>query len=70
MVNGQTYLQKLLEEIERKKAQNKTGVYRIDERITDETADILKQHFAGTSYRVEIKKCTSCKNTYDILIFF
>lgn len=50
-----------------KSKHNKVRIYHIAAKMTNETASALKQYFSG-EYEVEIIKCHSCLNKWDIMI--
>ena len=71
MITPQEYLEGILAEIETAKTYNYKGVYRVNDKISDEIALYVKAYFEhGNMYRTEIRKCLSCLNTWDVLIFF
>jgi len=71
MINRETYLQGLLDEIERAKINGKKSVYRINTKISPDIAGYVENYFkSNPSYIIEIKFCQNCKNTYDIVIHF
>jgi len=71
MINRESYLQGLLDEIERAKANGKRSVYRISTKISPDIAKYVENYFKNNlSYTIEIKFCRNCKNTYDIVIHF
>jgi hypothetical protein len=68
---GETYLQGLISEIERIKARKGTGLFRINDKITNETAKYVKNYFQNVpGYSVDMRKCAKCKGTWDIIILF
>lgn len=65
------YIQHLLSEIEVAKNKKLKGLFKINEQISSSTADAIKRYFKGNpEYSVELRKCKSCKNVWDIIIFF
>ena len=67
----EAYLDRTLYNIERLKLKNKKSLYLINSKISSSTAKYIKDYFdASPEYRIEIKFCVSCKNTYDIIIYF
>lgn len=69
--NGsQAYLNEMIKEAEWRKSNDKTGLYRINARISHNTAELVRSYFTKPGYRIEIKQCLSCKGTYDLLVFF
>lgn len=69
MENKEEYLNGILSEIEKRKANNKIGVFRIGAHISDNTAKYIKQQLENI-YHVEITKCVSCKQSWNIVILF
>lgn len=67
----QKYLEALLLEIENAKILGRRGIYKINTKVADNTAKYVKKYFESTTnYTVNIKKCTHCSGTWDILITF
>ena len=67
----EAYLESILAEIERTRERGGTGVYRINEKVSDELPLYVKAYFENKAgYTAEIKKCKSCLNTWDVMIFF
>lgn len=71
LTTNEKYLQSVLNEIERLKQKGVHTLYRINDKIADETAIYVKNYIQKQQgYQIEIKKCMSCKKTWDIIIFF
>lgn len=71
MTKEQEYLDKLLEEIDRVKARNGKGVYKIREKLTDSQAIFARDYLKkNTPYRIEFRKCPQCAFEWDIMIIF
>lgn len=67
----QEYLDTLLQEIEIAKEQHRNGIFKIREKLTDETAMYVKRYLEGnTSYRIDIRKCPACAFEWDIMVIF
>lgn len=65
------YMEDVLSEIQEAKNNGRSGIYRINHEISDTVANYVKAYFLNNpAYRVEIKKCQSCRNTWDIMIYF
>lgn len=67
------YIDQLMVDIAYAKEHNRAGVFRINDKITDELAIKTKAYLEENlpvNYRVEFKKCAACMGTWDILIFF
>jgi hypothetical protein len=65
------YLEKILKEIDAAKLDGDTGVYRINEKISNDVAHYVRDYLIGnTKYRIEFRKCPSCTRTWDIMIIF
>jgi len=70
-MDKEEYLDKLLEEIEAKKNAGKNGVYKINEKIPDNTAKYVEKYLKeNTNHRIRFERCASCKKTWDIIIMF
>lgn len=54
--------------IERLKESGKKYYYSIDAEMTWETADALWKKYRAQGYSIEVKKCKSCSNKYDVII--
>ena len=68
---AEDYLQKLLSQIDRKKAENKKSLFIMNAKISPSTAKYSQDYFdADLSYDATFRFCKSCKGTYDIMIFF
>lgn len=71
MNEQETYLQKTLKEIDRLKSNNRKILFKASEKISDSIALYVKDYFEKQhGYTIEMKKCMSCKNSWDIIIFF
>ena len=71
MITPQEYLDGILAEIEIAKENGYKGVYRVNDKIPDNVALYVQAYFSNmVEYRAEIRKCPSCLNTWDVLIFF
>lgn len=71
MISEEEYLQGILAEIETARGKKSRGIFRINARIPDSYAQRIKKHFAGNPhYDVELRKCKTCRKTWDILIYF
>ncbi len=69
--NPESYLNGILKEIERKKAKGKNCLYRISHELSKDVAVYINNYFIKSpNYDIEMKKCATCTNTYDIIIFF
>lgn len=65
-MNSNEYLLKILDELKI----NNGRIYKINENITDIEANVVRSYFLDKpEYYVELKKCLSCKNTWDIIIY-
>jgi hypothetical protein len=65
------YLQSLLEEIERVKAKRGIGVFRINSKMSEDTASRLRNYFKNSnSYILELRKCAQCTHSYDVIVTF
>lgn len=65
------YLNKILEEIAQAKAQHRNGVFKINEKIPDDIAKYTRDFLtANTKYRIEFRKCSTCRRTWDVIIIF
>ena len=67
---AQAYLDGMIAEAEQRKADNKMGLYRMNAKISHNTALLVESYFTKPGYRIEVKQCFSCKKTYDLLVFF
>ena len=71
MISPSTYLEGIVEEIDRAKKNGRNGVYRINSKVSDEIALYVEAYVKNMyGYRTEFRKCHSCLNTWDIIIFF
>lgn len=70
--NNEQYLQELLSEIELRKSKGKHSLVRINAEIDHNLVRYIKRYFEQKpDYLVEISnKCKSCKNKWDIVIYF
>ena len=65
------YLQGLLKEIEKVKARHGIGVFRINSKMSEDTASRLKNYFKySDSYILELRRCAQCTHSYDVIITF
>jgi hypothetical protein len=65
------YLEKLLSELETAKSQGRNGIYKINEKISDDIGVQVKEYFENKpEYYANIRKCMTCNGTWDILIKF
>jgi hypothetical protein len=65
------YLQDLLREIDRVKSRNGKGVFRVNDKISDGTAQYVQNYFNGkTEYALDMRKCARCLHSYDVIIIF
>jgi hypothetical protein len=65
------YLKGLLQEIERIKAKHGTGVFRINSKMSEDTASRLRKYFKDSdSYILELRKCAQCTHSYDVIVTF
>lgn len=63
------YIKGLIEEADRIKASGKRFLYRPNEELSYTVVQYTIIYFQNNSaYRLEMKKCASCKNTYEIII--
>jgi hypothetical protein len=64
------YLQGLLKELAHAEARNRQGIYRINDKISNETADYVKKYFMDKpQYSLELRRCKSCmRSSYDVMI--
>lgn len=70
-MDKEEYLEKLLKEIEAKKNAGKNGVYKIKEKISDNTAKYVEKYLSeNTNHRIRFERCPSCTKTWDIIIMF
>jgi hypothetical protein len=61
-----------MKDLENQKKLGKNGFFKINEKVSDSNVFYLKAYLQKNypAYRVETRKCVSCLNTWDILIFF
>lgn len=65
-MSDNSYLLKILNEIK----VNKKHIYKINELVSDKDVEALKIYFSDKpEYSVDFRKCLSCKNTWDIIIY-
>ena len=65
------YLQGLLGEIERIKTNGGKALYRVNDKMSENTVKYIKSYFAtAPEYNLEIRKCYQCTNTWDVIITF
>jgi hypothetical protein len=65
------YLAKILKEIDVAQEQHRNGVFKVNEKVSDNVANYVKNYLiANTKYRIEFRRCPSCKRTWDIMIIF
>jgi len=71
LLKPQKYLDKLLDEIKIAKEQHRNGIFKMREKLTDETALYAKKYLeTNTHYRVDFHKCPACAFEWDIIIIF
>jgi hypothetical protein len=72
MTEQEEYILKIDKEIGLAELSGKAGLFKISEKVSDSIVyyliDYLKNKYPD--FLVETKKCLSCVNTWDILIFF
>jgi hypothetical protein len=70
-VDKEIYLKKIIKEIEIAKEKNRKGVFKINEKIDDNSAKYIKEYLdKNTDYRIKFERCSSCTRTWDIIIIF
>ena len=68
-IDDESYLREILRDIGKLRLRGKRFLYIINASISSKRAKYIKTFFESTPlYTIEIKKCQSCKNTYDIII--
>jgi len=70
-MTSEKYIEGLLKELVGAKERKQKGIYRINDRISDATANAVQRYFYSrqSEYMLELKKCKKCKGTWDVLIF-
>lgn len=63
------WIAELTEDIIRLKNVNRKTLYLISAEMTTDTATAVIKHFEELGHVVESKKCASCVNKYDLIIF-
>lgn len=70
-MDNEQYLNGLLAEIDRARNSGKKGVFRINNKVSDNIAKYARDYLiSNTPYRIEFTKCSTCSQTWDILIIF
>lgn len=69
MKNKDEWIGELTEEIVRLKGLNLKSLYLISAEMTTDIATAVVKHFEELGHLVESKKCASCVNKYDLIIF-
>ena len=66
------YLAKILREIETNEILGKRGVFKINEKIPDNTAKYVEKYLKeNTNYKkITFERCSSCTKTWDIIVWF
>jgi hypothetical protein len=65
------YLQDLLQEIEKIKSRNGKGLFRVNDKMSDGTAQYVRNYFKGKlEYALDMRKCAQCLHSYDVIIVF
>ncbi len=62
------WIAELTNDIARLKGVNRKTLFLISAEMTNEIATAVVKHFKDVGYTVESKKCSSCKNSWDIII--
>jgi hypothetical protein len=71
MNKGEEYLDNLLREIELAKEQNRNGIFKIREKMSDSTATYVRDYLIShTPYRIDFRKCPACAFEWDIMVIF
>lgn len=68
MKKKQEWITELTEDIVRLKNVGRKTLYLISAEMTNAIATGVVNHFKEAGYTVESKKCSSCKNSWDIII--
>lgn len=62
------WITELTEDIVRLKNVNRKTLYLISAEMNTDTAKGIEEHFLKIGYGVEIRKCLSCKKSWDLII--
>jgi len=70
MTKEEIYLQGIFAELDRVEKKNGAGVFRMNAKIPDNTAKLVKRRVeAETTYEVQLHKCKTCTGQWDIIIY-
>lgn len=65
------YLQGLLKEIEYLKSKKRSGLYRINDEVSDRVIRNVQRYFTDKpEYEMSARKCARCSNKWDVIITF
>lgn len=65
------YITRLLEEVDKRDIAGAKGVFRVDDKMSDDTANAIKRHFLNKpEYSLTMKKCKQCQGTWEVMIYF
>ncbi len=68
MRKKQEWITELTEDIIRLKEHGRKTLYLISAEMNTETANVIEKYFLDQGYSVEIKKCSSCINKWDVIL--
>lgn len=71
MLSNEDFYKKIIDTIQNHKKNGVKIVYMINEKCTDSMISFVKARFIKDNvfYRMENRKCASCSNTFDIIIY-